>query len=212
MTIENVIEAGKLIVKPDLPWYSEIGVVGWSVIIGSFFVGVLLYFWEFMSKEESIYGWKPGLGNLFFAISFVAIVIFIMTSLSKEQDIYDTKVETWRQTVAKPFIESLPKEKKEIVYIKIDPELSQKVDGFSYWGTGYTRSSELAQTPLVISYKDQGIRTKTNWYDTFMELTSDKKPYIEYQRVSKDLGHGIKAGDYNTKIYLPESYEFMEIK
>ncbi|ADO59419.1 hypothetical protein [Paenibacillus polymyxa] len=219
MTIDKVIEAGKSIVKPDLPWYSEFGVVSWSIIICSAVLGILFCIWSCKTEkkvsdcfciEDS--NWRENWSILFICLSIVTIVFNILSSASKETDIYDAKVESWRQTVAKPFIESLPKEKKEIVYIKIDPELSEKVEGFSFWGTGYTTSSEVARTPLVISYKDQGIRTKTNWYETYMELTNDKKPYIEYQRVTKDLGHDIKAGDYNTKIYLPESYEFQEIK
>lgn len=118
------------------------------------------------------------------------------------------RVAKWEENVAKPYINDLPVQKKEIVYIKIDPELSHSTQGNLF----YTYSKEIQRTPLTISFKGNGVETMTNWYETHMELTDEEKPYVEYQKLSQSLGDGFEKGLYNVKIYLPESYKFTDIK
>ncbi|MFF2532336.1 hypothetical protein ACFVS2_25840 [Brevibacillus sp. NPDC058079] len=146
----------------------------------------------------------------------VLLVIVPISLLAVFGDIFQTyqlneyhkSVAQWKREVVNPYIESLPKEKKEIVFLKIETELSTELKD-NRW---YTYSSEVQQTPLTVSFKDKGITTLTNWYDASMELTNERKPYIEYQKVPEDLGHGMDKGFYNVRIYLPESYTFTEIK
>ncbi|UNY39950.1 hypothetical protein KLEB273_gp094 [Bacillus phage vB_BauM_KLEB27-3] len=92
------------------------------------------------------------------------------------------------------------------------PGLDYRIDETSILGTGRTTISTVVKTPVVVSYKDESIVTKAFWYETDMDLTEKDKPYIEFQKLQHDLGHGIEPGIYNVKIHLPESYEFTEIK
>jgi hypothetical protein len=208
MTIKEVIESGKNIKEIELAWYSQFTLTG--ILVISFLVSLAILF--------LIWG-KGNFDSLRVRISFFLITlsvgIFIIHLFGvevKEQISYDGAIEKWKIEVAKPFIESLPKEKKEIVYIKIDPELSPSTYGTSLFGTGYTYSTTVERTPLVVSYKDNGIVTRTNWFEASMNLTSNEKPYIGYQILERDLGHGVKAGTYNTQIFLPETYTFTDIK
>lgn len=45
-----------------------------------------------------------------------------------------------------------------------------------------------------------------------MKLSETEKPYVEFKRVEKDLGHDFDKGFYDMQIYLPENYPFNEIK
>jgi hypothetical protein len=121
---------------------------------------------------------------------------------------YETEVVEWR-IVANQYISSLPQEKREVVYIKIDPELGNNI---RMWSSDAS-SAEIKRTPITASFKDgDHIVTETQWFETTMELTDEEKPYIEYQRLINNLGYGINAGIYNAKIHLPKSYSFTEIK
>ncbi|WPS85615.1 hypothetical protein SMD22_00720 (plasmid) [Brevibacillus halotolerans] len=117
--------------------------------------------------------------------------------MCKEKDTaYHEELYKWEKIV-NPYIESLPFEKKEIVFIKIDTELESEVSGHSVWGIGYTNSAVVERTPLTISFKDgENIITRT----------------IEYQGLKVDLGHGFEPGIYNAKVYLPQSYSFTNLK
>ncbi|MFO1442850.1 hypothetical protein KDN24_06430 [Bacillus sp. Bva_UNVM-123] len=208
MDIEQVIKIGQEISKPNFPWYSEFTFGLWSFILFAIFIGIALILWGYSDLGIG----RGIIGVFLFFISFIVFMGTVSKAWVKEDEIFNIKVIEWENEYVKPFIESLPKQKKEIIYIKIDPELSHEVTGQAWWGTGYTRSTAVERTPLTVSYKDKGIVTKTSWYEAYMELTDEEKPYVEYQYLEKDLGHGIKKGIYNTKVHLPESYTFTDIK
>lgn len=125
-------------------------------------------------------------------------------------------VAKWKENYALPYINSLPVEKHEVVFVKIEANTSQEIKDS---GT-YLRSEEVHRTPLTVSYKHEtGVITKTDWYSTNMGLTPEAKPYVEYVTLPEPLGvtkEGEKAefwaGQYNYKVYLPENYEFKDIK
>jgi hypothetical protein len=210
MTLESVIEAGKHVVRPDLPWYSEFT---WGIsltVLFLFVIGVLLIIW---SIADDGMGGRISFGIILIIIGLIGFGGTILMSNFKEGDIYDARVKAWKSDYARPFIESLPKEKREIVYIKVDPELAEKTAGEYLWGNGYTHSTEVKKIAFTVMYKDgTHFQQKTNWYDASGELTKEEKPYIEFQRLPKNLGHGIKAGDYNSKVHLPDNYQFTDIK
>ena len=54
--------------------------------------------------------------------------------------------------------------------------------------------------------------TMINRPDDYEKLTDEEKPYVEYQYLNRDLGHGVDTGNYNLTVPLPESYEFTDIK
>lgn len=207
MTIDQVIEMGQNIQKPEYGMFSQFTTTIWFWVIGLFIVGFIVMGIEVASRLE------VGSFGSFLCMIATSIALFnVFGSTLAENGDYNKKIDEWRETVATPFIQSLPVQKKEVVYIKIDPELGSNVQGSSIFGTGYTYTSEIERTPVSFSYKDKGIVTKTLWAETTMELTDEEKPYVEFQKLEKDLGHGIEAGIYNYKIHLPDSYQFTEIK
>lgn len=203
MTLEEVIELGKKATETtEIYWFS---VPWWVWILIVLSIPCLIFVIIDTFKYDFFYESASGL-----PLSFIILtcICYIFTVDTETHD----GITPWRNEVAKPYIESLPVERKEIVFIKIDPELSHETHGNTFWGTGYTRSTAIEKTPLTVSYKDNGIATRTDWYEAHMELTDEEKPYIEFQRLSSNLGHEINAGLYNVKVYLPESYEFTDIK
>jgi hypothetical protein len=124
-------------------------------------------------------------------------------------EIKEKQINKWKEEVAYPYINSLPIEEKEIVFIKIDPELSHDVERSLF----YTYSTPVQLTPLVITYIDDGgAATITRWTETKMKLTDKEKPYIKFQELKKDLGNGVDKGLYNVRVYLPRNYKFTDIK
>lgn len=201
MDINKVIELGEAIERTELGLFSQFSgaAIGW--IIALLLVGILSVFLD------------VGLGGLF-ALLAAGVFAFhaLFLPLQKEQSMYREEVKKWKDEIAYPFIQSLEKEQKEVIFIKIEPTLSHSVNGFMFMGSGSVLSKPVEKTPIAVSYKDNGITTRTDWVPTHMELTDQEKPYIEFQRLEKDLGHGIKAGIYNPQVYLPESYSFTDIK
>ncbi len=190
MTLEQVIQLGQIDLTTIPAKFLFIGLIGlWvlSFIVDNYFDrGNLAFFLMTLS--------------IVWAFTFLYIDI---QDDSKEQEL----ITKWKNEVAYPYINSLPTEKHEIVYIKIDPELSHDTRG--YW---YTYSVPIKLTPLTVSFKYRGVETYTDWYETHMELTDERKPYIEFKELKYNLGNGVNVGMYNKKVYLPESYEFTDIK
>lgn len=208
MTIQEVIKAGKDIQTPDFPWYSEFTLNNVLILLAIVALAIAFIIWG-IAKDGKF---RIGIGKTLLIFSAAIIVFEILASLSAQLDYREKAIDKWKMEVAKPYIESLPVAKNEIIFIKIDPELSTNVHGSTFFGNGYTYSTTIERTPLVVSYKDNGIVTKTDWFETRMELTSEQKPFINYQVLKQDLGHGIKAGTYNTHVFLPQSYSFTDIK
>lgn len=194
MTIDQVIELGKNAdVIKDVHWFSA----PWWVWIVCF--GLIVWIVLLFACDHAI---SPGI------LMCIAIVMFIANT-----DVtVDDQISKWEKKVAAPYVNNLPVEKKEIVFIKIDPEMTAKTKGSLLYGSGYIDSRVVEKTPITVSFKDNGVVTRTDWYQTKMELTKNEKPYIEFQRLDKNLGHSFKKGLYNVRVHLPESYEFTDIK
>ncbi|WP_025909292.1 hypothetical protein [Priestia flexa] len=208
MNAEQVIKLGQDIVKPELGLFSQFPWYIWLLVLAMSILGCCL----FIGGMERFYVTVATIGFLMMPISFFGLLFMMDQSNIEENRLYEQAIKDWKDEYAAPYIESLPKQKSDIVYIKIDPELSHEVKGSYSWGTGYTYSKEVEMTPLTISFKGNGLETETNWYSTNMNLTEESKPYIEYNYLEQDLGHGVNKGRYNKEIYLPDSYEFTDIK
>lgn len=198
MNVQEVIEAGKQIVEPsshllDLPFGIHMSLITALVVLllGLFLLSV----------------WDGLLVIVLFAI--MVVNVFHNAHLDNEKrNAYDQSVDVWKSEQAMPYIESLQKEKREIVFIKIDPEMSSSIRDGRY---SYKQTKQL--TPLTVSYvEDDSVVTKTDWYQTSMKLTNESSPYIEFQNLTEDLGHDVNKGVYNAVVYLPKSYKFTEIK
>jgi hypothetical protein len=204
--INQVIQAGHIGFFHNygfIPWY--LGVIPVLLII----LGIILYNVLPTHKE---YSWMDGgyVDTSPFIVRFLSwaggiglLLYFVVGNVAGAE----ASVDQWKNDVAYPYIHSLPDEKAEIVYVKIDPEIKTEIRGRLYI---YSTSSML--TPLTISFKANGVETYTNWFDTSMSLTDHDRPYITFKRLRYNLGNGVEAGMYQPMIYLPETYKFTDIK
>lgn len=194
MDINHVIELGQQAANIDykifvFPWW-------WYVI--SIILLLIIIFMNMIDESFILM-----IIAMFWFIGSIAYIGLVNAEIENKQ------INKWKNEVAYPYINSLPVEKKEIIFIKIDPELSHDTKGNLF----YTYSTPVQLTPLAISYIDDGgVVTITRWVETKMELTDKEKPYIEFQELKKDLGNGIDKGLYNVKVYLPRNYKFTDIK
>lgn len=194
MTIDQVIDLGKNAEYiQDIDWFSN---PWWVWIV----CPILIILIVIQISEGD--GMSP-------VLMIVAVVMILV--LTTKVDV-DDQISRWEKKVAAPYVNSLPVERKEIVFIKIDPEMTTKTNGSLLFGGGYIDSRVVEKTPITVSFKDNGVVTRTDWYQTKMELTESEKPYIEFQRLDRNLGHSFKKGLYNVRVHLPESYEFTDIK
>lgn len=195
MTVEKVIELGNI--EYNTPVFSMDYWVWWLII--ALLVGLQIVFWMFTSEET---------GGSLLGIGFLVFLLLLAVNTFDDDYQKSLLIEDWKKEVALPYISTLHEYNKEIVYLKIDPELSYSVSSYPI----YTYSKEIQRTPLTVSFKDKGIVTVTNWFETRMELTNDTKPYVTYKQLDVNLGHDINKGMYDVKVYLPESYKFTDIK
>lgn len=193
LDINQVIDAGKFGFWQCVSitqWY------WWAIVITIAAIGI----WWFIASYDDWLG--PDFGS--FIMTVVGIGLLFATFYAGK----DTLVEKWKNDYAYPYIYSLPEEKYEVVYVKIDPEIKTDVRG----GMFYIYSTSTMLTPLTVSFKGNGIETYTQWYDASMSLTDSERPYITFKRLTQDLGNDVKAGMYQPKVFLPESYKFTDIK
>lgn len=209
MNIDKVIKLGDSIKLEELGFFSQFTSTTWIWVVGLIAVAILFLIIAFLADAEQLLSVSFA---LFVASTALILWYGVVMTGSKEIELYNKDIQNWKEEVALPYIQSLEKEQKEIVYIKIDPEMSSKTNGFMFLGSGYVDSVNTEKTPVVVSYKDNGIVTRTDWVPTRMELTENETPFIEFQNLKEDLGHDLNAGIYNPQIFLPESYTFTEIK
>lgn len=193
MTQEQVIKLGKQAMEVD-------GGILLTLSVIALILGVFLFFFSLIAESEGTFL----LGMIIGAVGLISTICIGGNLETKEEK----QVAKWKEEAVVPYIESLPVEKREVVYIKIDPELSEKISG----GYHYTTSKTIERTALSISFKENGLTTLTNFYEANMDLTDEEKPYVTYQYVPKKLGKGVGKGFYNVKVHLPVNYKFTDIK
>lgn len=203
LTLEKVIELGRINYDTSIFDFPRYWIL-WTLIILVSIIFVHAFAQRIRKDDEN---YSNGMGASFSIGVILALVLLCSNGLS-DWSIEQDKIKEWKSNVAIPYIASLKEEKAEVVFIKIDTALSHSVQG-NLW---ITYSKEIKLTPLTVSFKGNGIETYTDWYEANMNLTSEEKPYILYKRLESDLGHDIKAGLYDKKVYLPDSYKFSEIK
>jgi hypothetical protein len=200
MTIDQVIELGRIDYGTTIfAWRYWIY---WTLILIFLTIEIFIWKWSFSNYEV-----KENRGGGLLACAIIFLLLVIVNSIH-DSNKEDKLIDKWKEEIAYPFIAQLPEDKKEIIYIKIDPELSHSVQG----GFFYTYSNEVQRTPLTVSFKANGVETHTDWYETHMELTNEQQPHIIFKRLEKNLGHGISKGLYDTRVYLPDTYKFTDIK
>lgn len=149
-------------------------------------------------------------------ILVVTSIFYFMDVHGNQQEKIAKNIEEWKKVYAIPYINALPVEKRNVVFIKIEATSTQELKDHGM----YLRTEEVHRTPITVSYKDMGaIVTKTDWYATDMGLSLDDKPYYQFTILPEPLGvreDGKKAefwaGQYNQQIFMPNNYEFKEIK
>ncbi|MBP1308975.1 hypothetical protein JOD82_001995 [Paenibacillus sp. 1182] len=177
----------------------------------SFFFLVLTICFGLFSGFQRI-GWD-GCFRLFivgYIVSFAFTYITFRQDYVKIQNKYDFEVEKWKKEQAYHYIKALPIEKLEVMKIETDPEAVLKTNRFKMFRD--VNDNKLGRTPLTLSFKVGGeVFTITESLQTSMELANEDKPYIEFQNLERDLGHGVNAGAYNAKVHLPKSFALTNI-
>lgn len=211
MTANEIIEIGQEIYLYDSSMFSTIGLWAYIVlvilIIGALYP--LITRKDLRVKYGNQYGDFSKYGSLVF-ISIVGIICFLMiTSMYNDKidtEVKNNMIESWKVDYAYPYINSLPKQKYTIIHIKPDPEIETRGNRY------HVQSNRLVAMYIMYKTTDGAVYDYTNWVRTDMSLTKEEKPYIEYQYLDTNLGYGVDHGIYNAKVYLPENYEFKEIK
>ncbi|MBM7598247.1 hypothetical protein JOC34_000604 [Virgibacillus halotolerans] len=205
MSLDELITQGQDIDSNLYHWFGNMAWYGWIMFVVCVILSILMVTVFFFDMSiETLLGSLAGL-------VLMAIIMFIIAFLG-------TKVETnpeytkWEED-ALNYIENLPQEKYEVVYIKLDPESTTDVRGTFFLFSGSIHSKIEKSTPVTIAYKvDDEIRYETFWTKTNMKLSKDDKPYVTFKNLPKNLGHGIDKGWYNPTVHLPSDYEFIDIK
>lgn len=165
MDVNKVIELGK-IVKPEHNIFSQVTTGGWIIISILLFLGlvfIVLGFLDILDDDEACFAF----GVVMFLGAFGVFMFYQILP----NPVYQSKVDHWRNTIAKPYIESLPITKKEISLVQFKHEDSPLSASNDYWESGYTEDSSFNKLYITVSYIDHGTVTRTNWYETHMELT-----------------------------------------
>ena len=197
MTIDKVIELGEKIQEPGFPWHDALA---FSPVATSILYVILII----MAFSIS--------GPVGASIATMLIIHALLAYSSyKDEIMYDEQTSKWETEVGVHFIESLPRERHDLLYIEIHSELDYTTRDPFLWGDGYTKETG-EKTPMTISFHDENLINEKDYYEVSLSLDEGKKPYIEYQELEEYLGHGFYEGRYNEKIYLPKDYKITAIK
>lgn len=196
MDIQKVIQLGQLDKPHNLFYYYT--TTTWVYTICISMVILLLLVAIFVNTKS------------FVPIASVLLVLFSVVyciDQNAKNSNRQIAIEKWKEQIVRPYIETLPKIHKEIIYIKITPEKDSFRKNEYFGESRYTSNSSIERTPLTVAYKDNGIVTSTDFYEIHAELSDHEKPYIEFQRLIQDLGNNVNSGKYNMKIYIPKSFK-----
>lgn len=203
MTLDDLILRGGEVTSLKLSLWGNIPIWGWIMIMLAtvvlfFIVRDFIYWGEYFAATV--------LTSIYLAICFVVVAVLF----TKEEP--NPEYDKWLSD-AHQAIEELPVESYEIVYIKIDPEMSSDIGGVFFLGSGSIHTKIERATPVTVAYKDgDEVFVETFWANTNMKLSEDDTPYLAFHNLPKSLGHGIEKGWYNPVVHLPRNYEFKEIK
>lgn len=142
--------------------------------------------------------------NLIFPLILIVLEIAHLTFVSTTASRFTKKKENWKKETAKPYINSLPIESKEIVKIKID--MNETVERVH--NEKYTQKMSVNRRSMSVSFVDNSLISLNGWYCVKVNLENGAKPYISYQKLSNKLGDGFESGYYNATIHLPKDYNF----
>lgn len=203
MSLDELISRGEEVSSISLSLWSNIPIWAWIIIaIATIFL--------FFIVRDFVY-WGDYFEAFVLTILYLA-VCFILAAILFTKEEPNPEYDKWKAD-AYQFIENLPVEKHEIVYIKIDPEMASSTSGVFFLGSGAIHTTIKKATPVTVAYKDEDeVFVETFWTNTNMKLSEDDIPYLSFQNLSKPLGHGIKAGWYNPIVHLPKNYVFTDIK
>lgn len=196
MTLQQVLEAKEKMVGGSPEEYHFLSIFLIFVFIG----GLLLIFLHLISDSYDTWSIRIILGIVMAIGGLLGATFF----LNQTDDFEDTQYKLWKKQIAVPFVEELPVQKRDIVFAKLDTKGNTKKSATS----AYTYQNDSRLTPLLIGFNEGELITERGHYETYMVLKTDETPYVEYQKVTKTLGEGLKKGYYNVKVYLPTNYQF----
>lgn len=110
----------------------------------------------------------------------------------------------WEDSVWGYVHSTYPREKYEVVFVKIDPELAGGAKGIIAAVPEWKR--EVAVT--VVFRDGNQLVQYTNWSVRAEVAEIQDKPLLEAMKVDEEVLGFIEPGYYDPVLYLPEDYEF----
>lgn len=206
MSLDELIQQGQGLEPTTINWF-DMHWITWIIfvlIVLVFILFLLLAIDDIKDGSLDLGSWVAGI----LVSSGIAFVVLFLGSSLEDNPEYAK----W-ESEAHKYVKDLPQEKHEVFYIKLDPETTSDVKGTFFLFAGSIHTEIEKSTPVTIAYKDgEEVRYDTLWTKTNMKLSEDDKPYITFQNLPEDVGHGIDKGWYNPVIHLPRDYEFTDIK
>lgn len=188
MTLEEVIRTRKQFEKPHVKCWSPTTWVWFGLELPC----AIFFIYIFIQTVHSP-SWQLDILTVFFAFSTIGGLVTFADEW--DQDI-ENHIEQWKEKIAIPFINSLPIEKHEVLSIHI---LNEPI---------FFQPTQNEPISITVSFKkDNSIQTITNEAIFISDLNESETPYIEYQKLNKDLGNEIYSGFYNLKLHLPKQYQ-----
>lgn len=193
MTLHHVISLGHIS-------YWHILFTTWWTYVGLVLSIISLWIFGIVSDDFR-------LGPSF--ISMFAFFIFATSTFAVPGSIKQSRVDTWTHHAAYPYINSLPVQHHDIVYIKVQD--TSETTGAGGLFTFSISSHDI--THVLVLYRDNGQIKKMDMQAKMsMKLGQNDTPYITFQQLRHNLGNGINAGLYNPTVYLPKNYKFSTIQ
>lgn len=203
MTIQEVIAKGSEITNQDINLFGGHSIYTLVAIL-SIVVLVTVSGWDELKTKGKRLGVLGAMVGYIFAFNLIVIFIY-HANIIEEREV---NIQKWKEEVAMPYIESLEVSRYEVREISDDFD-SYQSSNFDTWHTP-SYPAEQGLKALQLMYVDDNNRVKeiSEYFD--VKLTEEKVEYLEYKKLTKDLGHGVEKGAYNLTLYVPKDFKFYE--
>lgn len=110
----------------------------------------------------------------------------------------------WEEGVWKYVHDTYPREKYDVLFVKIDPEVAGANKGFIATVPVWERDVVVT---VVFRDGDQLVQ-HTNWHVRVEVATVQDRPQLEAMKVNEEVLGLVEPGYYDPVLYLPEDFEF----
>lgn len=198
MTLEQVITKGKAFNELPFSMFNYWDL--WLIVSVTVIIVLIMFAMIKWKKKEKV--------DIVVYTTLVVTVFglgVLISNVTVKMD-YDKQKEQWITQTVEPYIESLPESRFKVRDIHHDKGWEGMVDveEQEQWITSsYSREGKYAK----VTYIDDENYIKDLEYYYEIRATDESKPYLEYRKLSNVLGHGIKKGNYNITLVIPDDYD-----